>query len=110
MKHPDAVCDRCGGKGFKKGGRDARAWSHQKSNHPLTRVHLYRFEHEHKKWVFRICTRCIFDLDLIGRRKDELAQVAMSRGGVGGELGSPTRGTRTKYDHDLAVQKMEAGG
>ena len=100
MRHPTGRCALCGRPGFRQGGLDIRAWS-RAASHPKTKVHLYRFEHANRGWILRICTVCIrglLDFNLIERYSEESvlgkSQVAMSRGGVGGELGSPTRGTR----------------
>ncbi len=107
LKKPDGICVICRQGGFTKGGLQRRGWN-PSYRHRLAKIHLYRFETKHRpSMVIRICANCVHDLELSVAGK---VRVFEDRGGVGGELGSPTWGKRTKYDHDLAVRKMEAGG
>lgn len=81
LKKPDGICVLCRRRGYTRGGLEIKGWS-RGYLHRLAKLHLYRFEHKNSNRVLRICVNCLHDLEFQGG------------GGVGGELGSPTRGTR----------------
>lgn len=86
-KKPDGHCVLCRRRAFTKGGLQLKGWNHG-YKHRLAKLHLYRFHHRNSGMVLRVCVICVHDL--LG--KGEIGRpLSEDRGGVGGELGSPTR-------------------